>query len=140
DQALVTASGGTGYLLVTDTGIAGSLRASVTVHVPGVTATGGFAIELNTDSANGVNETFVVGTEEISLVLPVGDFLRVRGDGARLDVAGQSVTGSFTFTREGSGAGATVDVTLADGSFAIGSGTTDFLSATGVAGAARILA
>ena len=92
---------------------------------------GALAIQLNTTSAN-VNATFAVGATSATLTLsgaPAGidDSPPIRagvGHGLTLSVAGQTLTGDFTFT---SAPGA-VTITLANVSLGLGNGTTNFVN------------
>src|SRR5262249_48925635 len=103
----VRVTDGRGSLLVTTTGLAGQLAATVDLSgVPGATFSGSFGISLNT-TGTAVAETFNVAGDEVSLTLPAGPYLRVEGLDVQLAVLGQSLRGDFAFeqlTREGGGA------------------------------------
>ena len=86
---VVSVTGVNGDLLVTAAGVAGRLAASVAVTLPGVSLTGAFQVELNT--------TLTAQTVGAA-TLPGGPYLRVAGTGA-LTVAGQTLSGSFTFEK-----------------------------------------
>ena len=94
----VTDAGGT--LLVTPAGAAGQLQGTVELSFPDMDispeAKAAFAISINTTMAP-VNETFTVGTETLTLDLPVGPFIRVEATDITLAIAGQSLSGNFAF-------------------------------------------
>src|SRR6185503_7228106 len=100
----ITLSNASGALLLTPAGVAGQLRGTIAVTIPGVSFGGTFAVGVNTTAAP-VSRTFDVGGDEVSLNLPAGPFLRVEGTAVTLNVLGQQLSGDFAVQR----------ATLADG-------------------------
>ncbi len=123
----VTVSGGTGLFVLTPAGVAGSIGAAVAIGVTGVSLSGAFRLELNTTSA-AVAQSIQVGGGTVAVALPAGPFLRVSGTGVALNIAGQTLSGDFTFERTTTTLGQTVRVGAANVTLALGDGTRNFLS------------
>ncbi|HXG49000.1 MAG TPA: VCBS repeat-containing protein, partial [Methylomirabilota bacterium] len=92
----VNVTNGTGFFLVTPTGLAGTISANIGFNVPGVTFGGAFRLLVNNSMAE-VDETFTVGVLPVSLKLPMGRYLKVEGTGVSLTVLGQTLSGDFSF-------------------------------------------
>ncbi len=101
----VSLSNASGALLLTPAGVAGQLRGTIAVTIPGVSFGGTFSVGVNTTAAP-VSRTFDVGGDEVALNLPAGPYLRVEGTAVTLNVLGQQLSGDFAVER----------TTLADGS------------------------
>ncbi|MDA8436815.1 MAG: FG-GAP-like repeat-containing protein, partial [Actinomycetales bacterium] len=128
-RTIVTLSDGEALVLLTAGGVAASARGTLAVTgVPGVTASGTLAVELNNTSGP-VDETFTINGLTKTLTLAAGS-LAVRGTGITLVVAGQSLSADITITRETDA----VTVSIANGSLSIGTATTPLLTATAIAG------
>ena len=91
-------------------------------------------LELNTTNTE-VDETFVVGGFPTQLHLDTGNYVRVSGSGVQLTVAGQRLSGNFTFERDTTVPTApVVRVTFSDVELGLGDGTTDFVRVTDASG------
>ena len=134
---IMVLSGGSGALLVSGSGVAASFTGTLAVNVPGVSVSGTLSIQVNSTSAD-VNTTFALGATSFTLTLPgapagsttEAPYVQVSGTGLTLSVAGQTLTGDFTFT---SGSGA-VTITLANVSLGLGNETTNFVNVSNGAG------
>ena len=120
---LVSATGGTGLFVVTPTGVAGSIAVSLAVDVTDLTIAGSFSVALNTTSA-AVSEQLTVGGAAVALDLPAGPYLRVDATGVVLKIAGQVLTGSFSFEQSAG----TVRISASDVGLALGDGTQNVLT------------
>ncbi|GIX50067.1 MAG: hypothetical protein KatS3mg132_261 [Limisphaera sp.] len=119
---LLVVSNGTGAFLLTAQGLAGTASAAVTLNASGVTLSGSFVVQIN-DAAVAVNETVTVGGSPVTVNLPAGPYLRVRGTGVTLGVFGASLTGNFAFEQKTSDSGdRLILVTASQVSFNFGSG------------------
>nr|WP_276607580.1 Calx-beta domain-containing protein [Limisphaera ngatamarikiensis] len=143
---LLVVQGGQGVFLLTAQGLAGTASAAVTLNVPGVTLTGSFTVEVN-DAAVAVIETVTVGGSPVTVNLPAGPYLRVRGTGVTLGVFGASLTGDFGFEqRTAQGGGRLILVTASQVGFSFGGGLltasngsgTFMITDAGVAGQGQI--
>ena len=119
---LLVVNNGTGAFILTAQGLAGTASASVTLNAAGVTLSGSFSVEIN-DAAVAVNETVTVGGSPVTVNLPAGPYLRVRGTGVTLGVFGASLTGNFGFEQKTSDSGdRLILVTASQVSFSFGTG------------------
>ncbi|MDA7536176.1 hypothetical protein N8534_00340, partial [bacterium] len=126
-ENFVTLSEGTGEFLVLPEGLAAELAGILTVNVPNVSATGNFALRINTTGML-VDESYeVFGTPE-TLTLPAGPYFQIAGTGVELNIAGQELGGDFTFEQNADGS---VRVDVENASLTLGDGTTDFVAITG---------
>ncbi len=134
---LVSVSQATGFLLLTPAGLAGKISASVALNVPDMTFSGVFSIELNNTSAV-VKDSVSIGTSTLALDLPAGPYLRVAGSNVVLGIAGQSLTGNFSFEQFARGTGPTatklVRIAFSNVGLSLGDGTNTFLTVTGGTG------
>ena len=104
----VSLSQGSGILVVTGTGIAGRLTGVVGVTLPaGVSATGTLTVAVNTGTA-AVSSSIVVGASTQVIDVPGGPYLRFEATGLVLTVAGQQLSGDFSFEKVTTDAGATL--------------------------------
>ena len=138
---VVSATGGTGVLVVTPTSFAGSLAATISVGsgTP-VTLAGAVSVQLNTSAAP-VNELVNVGAGSLALALPAGPYLRIAGTGVTLTVGGQSLVADVAIEKTTSygpdGIAGTPDdsslirIAATNVSLALGDGTNTLLSLTG---------
>ncbi len=101
----VSVTGASGLLQIGTGGLAGTITGTVALSVPGVSLGGTYTIAVNT-GATPVSESVTLGSQAVVLDLPGGPFLRVTGSQTSLTIAGQTLTGDFSFQR----------ATLADGS------------------------
>ena len=124
----LTVENGQGALLISSAGIAGRFGADVTTGVSGFDLSAGVEIAINTTPA-AVMQTVEVGGEEITLDLPAGPFLRLEANDVELTVAGQTLTGDFSFERTTNEDGQQViRVGIADLSFALVAGGKEVVS------------
>ena len=101
----VSLSNASGALLLTPAGLAGQLRGTLAVTIPGVCFSGSFSVGVNTTAAP-VSKTFDVGGDEVVLNVPAGPYLRV--EGTRGDAERCSASSSAATSRS-SGDGTTTD-------------------------------
>ena len=102
----VSLSQGSGLLVVTSTGIAGRLTGVVGVTLPaGVSANGTLTVAVNTGTA-AVSTSTTVGASTQTIDLPGGPYLRFEATGLVLTVAGQQLSGDFSFEKVTTDAGA----------------------------------
>ena len=87
---------GQGAFELTPAGMAGRIEATVSIPLIGFSGTLGLAI--NNTTAR-VNERILVGGETLIVDLPAGPYLRVEGTNISLSIAGQSLSGDFSFER-----------------------------------------
>ncbi len=129
---------GQGSLLIGPTGIAGRFSVDLAVAIPNVALSGTLVVELNRTGV-AVDETFVVGGSEQTLLLEAGTFLRVAGRGIALTIFGQTLGGDFVFESAGtrvSVAATNVALSLGGGVVTVTGGTALFVIApNGFAGA-----
>ena len=141
----VSVTTASGQLLLTGTGVALGLTATVAVTLPGITLTPGTVrVEVNTLTAP-VAETFTVAGSPVTLSLPAGPYLRVSLTGASLaltTVPGTpTLSGSFAFEQRGQRtiiAATDVEVAVSIGTTAArltqGQGVFVLVGASGIAG------
>ncbi len=126
----VSLSNGTGFFVIAPDGVAGRLQVTAALTVPGVSLGGTFELELNTTAA-AVAQTLQVGTGTVSLALPAGPYLRVAGTGVSLIVAGQTLSGDFSFERVTTTSGQQrVRIAATNVALSIGDGTKTFVQLT----------
>ncbi|HEX5859287.1 MAG TPA: hypothetical protein VFY91_14380, partial [Microbacterium sp.] len=121
---------GQAVFVMTAAGIAGRVGGSVRFLIPGdaVQFSGTFTVAVNSGAA--VNQTFELDGTTVALALPAGPYLRVDGTGVAIVVAGQRLSGDFSFTQSGSGATASTVIAIANARAAFGDGATDFIALT----------
>ena len=105
ERDVVVVRNGRGSLDLTAAGVIGRIDADVAVDLPGASVSGTFGLQLDTTTT------------------PTS--LTVSGTGVRVDIAGQRLTGSFTFTKVGT----TLSLTLTGVTLELGDGTTTFVRA-----------
>ena len=126
DTPVVQVTAVNGSVLVTPTGVAASLSASVAVTIPGVQFSGSFKVDINTTTTS---QTVRSGIQDV--VLPAGPYLRVAGDNVNLTIAGQTLHGAFTFEKATRADGtAVVRVAAADVGISLG-GVLDVTNGSG---------
>src|SRR5205807_4646783 len=127
-------TGGQGILVILPGGLAGQL--SGTVHtgslIPGASLAGTFGFAINQTSSQ-VSESVTVGTQTVSLDLPAG-FLGVSGTNVQLLIAGQTLSGNFSYNNSGG----TTKLIASDVMLNLGAGGTTFVSVTGGQGTLTI--
>ena len=89
---------GSGAFIAAGAGLAGQLSGSVALQVPGVTLGGTIGLEFNNTVA-AVSRNYHVGGETVGLSLPEGPYFRFTGEGVRLIVLGQTLSGNVAFER-----------------------------------------
>ena len=93
---IVQVTNGSGVLRLGGAGVAGVLNAGVAVNLPGVTLGGTYELAINS-TPRAVTFTPPGATDPVTV--PAGPFLRVAGNGASLNVLGQTLNGNFAFER-----------------------------------------
>ncbi|MBK8459221.1 MAG: hypothetical protein IPL43_02530 [Micropruina sp.] len=83
---------GSGLFVIGPTGLAGSFSGDLVFDVPNVSLVGSLSVQVN-NTGLAVSESLQVGAGTVSLALPPGPYLRIAGEGLRLRVAGQSLSG-----------------------------------------------
>ena len=119
---------------VDESGIAGSFSGDVTIDIPGVSLSATLTVNLN-QTAAAISESFVVGGTATTLELPAGNFFEVVGEDIELVIAGQTLSGNFTFRQSTEtidlGAGASAQsvlfISFSEVELGLGDGTTDFV-------------
>ncbi|MCX5671120.1 MAG: hypothetical protein NTU94_07360, partial [Planctomycetota bacterium] len=92
---------GSGFLMLSPTGMAGRVDGTVTIDlsglgVSGVEFDGTFGLAINTGSTS-VDQQITINDQTINLSLPAGPFLRIEGTGVKLWLFGQRISGDFAF-------------------------------------------
>ena len=144
----VSVDNGTGGFLLTPTGIAGNVSATVSLNIPGaVDFAGTFSLLINT-TTKPVSETIDVGGTPVVLSLPAGPYLKIEGGTDTtpiiLTIAGQQLRAKFAFEQytqavspgapPGTVGAKIIRVAITDLSFALSAGSTDIVSLTGGTG------
>ena len=137
----VSITGGTGGIILGNGGVAASISATISLNVPGaVKFDGTFKLNINT-TITAVNETFTVGTDNFTVNVPAGPYLKIEGGTdatpVTLTIAGQTISGKFAFEQytaptAGANVGGAKVVRLAmtGVTFHLQAGTTNILSLT----------
>lgn len=141
---LVNVTNGTGAFVFRSggTGLVGSLSASASLAVSGLSVTGVFGVLLN-DTNAAYNQTINVNGTSVLVNVPVGPYLRVTAKGntsdadtsndhAVMTVLGLTLTGDFTYERRRTTTGGEQVVTVAGSSLSLdlGSVANDLISVT----------
>ena len=93
--ALLQVNNGTGLLILTPAGIAGTFSGSVALNVPGISLSGTLRVSVNTNSAP-VNETFMVWSPDADLEpRRAGTSIRVEGPALRCTFWDNRFAGNF---------------------------------------------
>ena len=103
-------------------GIAGRMTASVAVDIPGVVFSGTFEVQVNTTASSRTVDTVLVAPG-----------LKINGLAVSLDVAGQRLTGSFSFQKDS--ATGVISIGLSNVSLALGNGSSTFVTLAIASGA-----
>ncbi|MEQ1862956.1 MAG: hypothetical protein ABMA13_23795, partial [Chthoniobacteraceae bacterium] len=118
---------GEGLFLVLPSGIAGRISGVASVNLPGVSLSATLTAEINQTGAL-VNEDFTIGGQTLNLSLDAGTFVRVTGEDVAINIAGQVLTGDFTFDKATVMGQQVVTVTVANVHLGFGDGTREFVS------------
>ena len=112
-------------------GFTGRIGATVALqNVPDVSLSGDLKLEINT-TGSAVDQTFVVGGFPSRLQLDAGVYVRVIGEGVGLTVAGQQLSGNFSFERDTTVPTAPViRVSFSEVELGLGDGTRTFVRVT----------
>ena len=139
--SVLTVTNGSGFLLVSSLGVAGSLGASATITMPTadveITATS-FRIDVNATSSP-VSESLMLNGDALELSLPAGPFVQVVVLGASMYVAEEpAITADLFFRTDGANIVFAVrNLAVTIGVNAVGGGEGMFLILpTGIAGVA----
>src|SRR5207302_2948667 len=94
---------------------------------------------VNTTGA-AVDEVFFVNSFANTLHLDAGNYVRVTGTGLTLTIAGQTLSGNFTFARDTTvPAAPVVTVSFTNGELGLGDGTTKFVRITNATGSLTLI-
>lgn len=110
---LVSVTNGLGAFIITNSGVAGTATATVTLGVPSLSLSGAFTVRINNTNA-AVNETVSVGGSNVTINLPAGPYLQVKGTGVTLGFLGLSLSGNFSFEQRTSQGGSQMITVSAD--------------------------
>ncbi|MFN9042328.1 MAG: hypothetical protein ACK5YO_38930, partial [Planctomyces sp.] len=99
---LISLSAGTGVLLLTKTGFAASVTATIEDSINGIGLSGPVGLGINTTSS-AINETVTVNSQSVTVRLPAGPSVRITADIATITTDVLSLTGNFTIETTGSG-------------------------------------
>ena len=127
-----TVTDGSGIILASASGIDAQLTGTLSLAVPGVSASGTFTIDVNSSGAAVPATSFTVGGQTVSITLPASTpagtaYVKVTATGASLTVLGETVSGDLTATFSGS----SLSIALSGGSVSLDGG---IATATGVSG------
>ena len=86
--------------MIDEYGLAGSFSADVALNVPDASLRGSFSVAINTSLSRAVDEIFLVGANEVHLIVPAGEYIQIIGNGIELDVLGQTLSGNFIFEKQ----------------------------------------
>src|SRR5207248_2397081 len=75
--------------------LAGSVSGTVALGVQSASLSGNLRVSFNT-GMTAINESFA-GNTIPALILPAGPFVRIEGTNVNLTIAGQTLTGNFSF-------------------------------------------
>jgi hypothetical protein len=114
-------------------GLAGTIRGTIALNVPGITLGGTLAVQIN-NLTEQVTQTFTVGGVETDHRPAGRPFLRVEGTDLALGVFGQTLSGDFAFeqitTTTAGQPEESLRISLANVELRLGDGTTDFVRVT----------
>src|SRR5581483_389615 len=129
--SLVSVTNGSATLLLSAKGLVGQVGATVSLAAgTGVSLGGTFNLLLNT-TTDAVDTT--LRPDNIPIKVPAGPYLRVSGTNVMLQVAGQTLTGDFSFERTSTPGGTpVVTVTFANVGLVLGGGVVTVSKANGV--------
>lgn len=105
---LMELTGGSGYFIFRDEGMAGSASGTVTVFPAAadvVSLTGTFSLAINTTD-DAVDESYTLGGSTVTIDVPAGPYLKIAGDNVSLvinpgaSLANLTITGDFGFEQK----------------------------------------
>ena len=131
--AKVSVTNGGGTFIFTKDGFAGTAQATVTSTVPGLVIVGTFIFEVNTTSSQ-VNQVVTTTGGTVTVALPVGPFLRIKGNGSLAISSNITVSGEFSFAVSSSSGNKYVQVGVASASASLSAGGVS-LDASNISGA-----
>ncbi|MDB4265285.1 LEPR-XLL domain-containing protein, partial [bacterium] len=126
-QNFVTLSEGSGDFLVLPEGLAAQVQGSLALNIPEVSASGDFALRINTTGL-AINESFEAFGVPKTLTLPAGPYFQIGGTNVALTIAGQELGGDFTFEQNADGS---VRVDVENAFLSLKSGNDEIVSVTG---------
>src|SRR5262249_50555819 len=134
----VNVTGGSGQIIVSPRGVAGSFTATATLTLPGLSPSGGtFKLAINSTTAD-VTEAFTVGSTTRTLTLPAGPYVSVEVLGLKLAFdADNFIHGDFAFDQKDGVTRVAVtglDISIAGDSVLVGGEGAFVVKATGIAG------
>jgi hypothetical protein len=97
DDAGIRISKGNAKFLITPAGFAGEIGAAASIKLGVATATADEVLVQINNTTQAVSEEFLIGGETDTLELPAGPFFSASLTGLSINVAGQTLTGDFTF-------------------------------------------
>ncbi|HET8980295.1 MAG TPA: hypothetical protein VFN87_19240, partial [Solirubrobacteraceae bacterium] len=123
---VATLSNGTGIVVASSAGLAGSVGGTLTLNVPGITLAGTLNLQVNQTTARVTDSLTVAGTP-IGIDVPAGPAISVAGTGITITALGQSISGDVTLTS----ASGTTSLTLANGALSLAGGAVTVSGAAG---------
>jgi autotransporter-associated beta strand protein len=102
DKDLVTLTDGSGLLVLSQDGFAGSLGVTLAEQIPDIDLSGSFTLEINTGD-DPVSQSAQVGSQQLTINLPAGPFVRVSASNASISTAVAAISGNFAFETSGRG-------------------------------------
>lgn len=132
---LISVTDGAGILVIKNSGLAGSLTATVSESIPVVDFGGTFTVLVN-DTGALVNETVTVDGETETVYAELGNYLRIEGIGTTLGLQGVTLTGDFVFENRNTSTGGEKAITVGaqNVNAVLGTGTADLVSLTNGSG------
>ncbi|MFM8477691.1 MAG: beta strand repeat-containing protein, partial [Planctomycetaceae bacterium] len=111
--SLISASSGSGLLILTHTGLAAELAVTVSESIDQLSLSGTFGLAINSTGV-AISETVMVDGSPRTLALPAGPYVRLTADNAALTTEVLTLHGNFTLETTGSGASREILVGAAD--------------------------
>ena len=99
---ILSLTNASGDLLVLSGGVAAKFDGQLDINVTDVSATGTYSLLLNT-TGTAIDQSFTAGGNPQLLQVEAGPFVRIVGNGVELNIAGQTLSGSFGFEQNAAG-------------------------------------
>ena len=125
-REILSVSEGSGYFILFENGIAGSARANVSLDVPDLSVSGNFEIQINRTGSL-VKESFKANGLKQEIDVVKGPYTKVVANGASLQFAGQTISGTFEFEQGSS----YTQIKVSQFDLRLGDGNSDFVRVTG---------
>ncbi|MDB2673704.1 hypothetical protein N9Y81_01985, partial [Akkermansiaceae bacterium] len=136
DSAGVSIINGSGALIVTEAGVAGTISAGIELNVPGVVVQNtNFTVSINT-TPTAINEDFMIGSSTVNLDVPAGQFFRIEGS-AELIILDQRLSGNFAIesTTDATTGASLITIFASEVNLALTSGGEDIVAISNGSGA-----